>query len=186
MTEAMNRRDRDQLAQVAKMRAKLAKGLVEARELTLRAQVEEQLVDVVAADEALQNKALEIASTIGREAQRDLTERLEAAGIPDRLRPAFQLVKPETIFRQSTPTMRANALRGIAWRKIDALGQQAKNAIDSACADTVTDLITGGLTSVEAQKFLERMPTVDSLMLAPSIAELESVYDEQNRKQLGQ
>ena len=94
-------------------------------------------------------------------------------------------MKPETIFRQSTPTMRANALRGIAWRKIDALGQAAKNAINSACADTVTELITGGLSSTDAQKFLERMPTVDSLMLAPSIAELESVYDEDTRKRLG-
>ena len=36
MTDAMNRRDCDQLAQVAKMRAKLAIGQVDARALALR------------------------------------------------------------------------------------------------------------------------------------------------------
>lgn len=184
--EPMNRRDRDQLAQVAKMRAKLAKNQVEAREAALLAQVEEELKAVFDKEEDHKKLGYDLAAdwlrTVG---QAELTERLDQYDIPANLRPMLGLAESDSVQKRGdTPAGRRGFMRGLAVTKIRALGIAARNQIDSACADTVTELITGGLSSTDAHKFLDAMPTVDQLMLAPSIAELESIYDEQC-KELG-
>jgi hypothetical protein len=180
--ETMTRRDRDQLAQVAKMRARVAKSSIEQRELVLRSQVEDELKALFDTEDALARKAEETAAAVVRQANADLKERLDELAIPEYFRPQIGMGKAERlIFGPESNAARRMSLRQLATSRIKALGAGAKNEIDKQCADTVTALIAGGLSGEEAQRFLDLMPTVEQLMLAPSVAELEAVHDEQRR-----
>ena len=182
--EPMNKRDREQLAQVAKMRSRVAKASVEQREMALRSQVEDELQAMFAAEDQLVARAEEIAGEFGQRANRELAEKLEEEGIPEQFRPQLGLMKAESIMgrRAESNAMRRGSLRQLAGARIKTLGAAAKVEVDRQCADTVERLVTGGLSNDEARQFLEEMPTIDQLMMAPSVAELEAVHDEQRRR----
>lgn len=184
MTEPMTKRDREQLAQVAKMRARVAKASVEQRELVLRSQVEDELAAAFAAEDDVVRHAEELAVGVARRANDDLKEKLDEDNVPEQFRPQIGVIKVETIMggRPEGRGSRRVALRAIASARIRSLGAAARVEVDRQCADTVTALITDSLSGDEAQRFLDAMPTIDDLMLAPSIAELESVHDEQRRE----
>lgn len=184
MSEQMTKRDREQLAQVAKMRSRVAKASVEQRELVLRSQVEDELQAVFAAEDDLAAKGEEIAMDLARRANTELVEKLDELKIPDHFRPQIGVAKVESLLRprQESNASRRITLRTIAGARIKTLGAAAKVEVDRQCADTVERLITGGLSTEEAQKFLDEMPTIDELMMAPSVAELEAVHDEQRRQ----
>lgn len=183
MSEPMNRRDRDQLAQVAKMRARIAKASIAQRELDLDAQVEEELGKLREAETAAMEKGMEFAAALCNRANEELVERLDEWGIPVTLRPKIGVADPR---RNDTGGLRRVEMRRIAGAKIRARGAAAKVEIDRQCADVVTTLIAGGLSGEEAERFLASIPSVDQLMLAPTVAELESALDEQRqgRRQL--
>lgn len=189
MSEAMNRRDREQLAQVAKMRSRVAKSSIEQRELVLRSQVEDELKALFDAEEDLARKAAGVAVAEAQRADAELQERLVEYEIPEHLRPHIQaaMIEQEIMGKRRTIANRRMELSNIAHTRIKALGAQAKVEIDTQCANTVTALIAGGLSGDEAQAFLDNMPTIDQLMMVPSIAELEAVHDEQRwqRRELG-
>lgn len=181
--EPMNRRDRDQLAQVAKMRARVAKSSIEQREMVLRSQVEAQLEDLYNADREHLAKAMGIAMSEAERWDKELQERLTEYGTPEHLRPHIHAahIKHEGEQKERSAAQRHASLRGVANTRIRALGAAAKVSIDQACADTVTQLVAGGLSGADAQQFLDAMPTIDQLMMAPSVAELEAVHDDQQR-----
>lgn len=183
MSDAMSRKDRDQLVQVAKMRARVAKGSIDQRELALRSHVEDELKALFDAEAEVKERAMQRAGSIARTAQSELDAWLDEHEVPERMRPQLGVVDPDRrMGHQETIAGRRSALRSIAAARIKALAAQAKVDLDRACADTVTALIAGGLDSDEARRVLDEMPTIDQLMLAPSVAELESVHDEQRAK----
>lgn len=183
MSEPMNRRERDQLAQVAKMRARVAKASIEQREMVLKAQVETELEDLYRAEHDQVQKAMGVAYAEAERWDKDLQERLAEYGIPEHLRPHIraEYIEHEGQQKERSAAQRHAGLRSVAFTRIRALGAAAKVSIDQSCADTVTALISGGLSGAEAQSFLDAMPTIEGLMMAPSVAELESVHDEQRR-----
>lgn len=180
----MTRKDRDQLAQVAKMRARVAKSSIEQREMVLKSQVEDELKGMFDVEDELAKKAAGVAVAEAQRADKDLQERLAEYEIPEHLRPHLvaEMIENQMMGKRRSIAQRRMELSNIANSRIRALGAQAKVEIDRQCADTVTSLITGGLDGAAAQRYLDSMPTIDQLMLAPSIAELEAVHDEQRRK----
>jgi hypothetical protein len=179
----MTRKDRDQLAQVAKMRARVAKGSIDQRELALKRQVEDELQALFETESEMAQRALERAHAVARTAQADLDTWLDEHEVPARMRPRIGVADPARGFGDETIASRRAALRALASARVKALAAHAKIEIDRSCADTVTALIAGGLDSVAASEALEQMPTIDQLMLVPSVAELESVHDEQRQQQ---
>lgn len=181
---ALTRKDRDQLAQVAKMRARVAKSSIEQREHALRSQVETELKAVFDAEEELAQKAASIAVAEARRYDQELQDRLAEYGIPEELRPHLvaEMIEQVMAIKRRTIAQRRSEMSAIAYTRIKALGAQAKIEIDRQCGDTVEQLIAGGLSGDEARAHLDAMPTIDQLMMAPSVAELESVYDEQREK----
>lgn len=181
---AMTRRDRDQLAQVAKMRARIARSTIEQRELVLRSQVEDELKGLFDAEDELARKAAGVAVAEAERADKDLQERLAEYEIPEHLRPHLtaSMIENQLMGKRRSIAQRRMELSNIAHTRIKARGAQAKVEIDQQCAETVTALIAGGLSGDEAQTCLDAMPTVEQLMLAPSVAELEAVHDEQRRQ----
>lgn len=179
MTESMTRKDREQLVQVAKMRARVAKGSIDQRELHLKAQVEDELKLLFDAEAELAERAMERAAAVARTAQRELDEWLDEHEVPARMRPQIGVADPSRRVGEESIAGRRSSLRQLASARVKSLAAQAKVELDRSCADTVTALIAGGLDSDEARRVLDEMPTIDQLMLAPSIAELEAVHDEQ-------
>jgi hypothetical protein len=51
----------------------------------------------------------------------------------------------------------------VAYTKIDELEKQGKLTIDRRSVDTQTHLLADGLTSEEAKRWLESMPTAEQL-----------------------
>ncbi|MEQ1698904.1 MAG: hypothetical protein ABMA25_02290 [Ilumatobacteraceae bacterium] len=181
--EQMTRRDRDELAKVARLRARVAKADVEQREAALRAQVEEELSAVF----SVEDERLADLTSMAREAfakiSADILERCRELGIRDEFRPQYHLLWAGRGVN-AVPARRAE-LRALAKTRIEALGKAAKVGIDRSCADIISTLITGGLDSVEAHAFLNTMPTVDSMMRAPSVAELQAATDVDRAERTG-
>lgn len=182
MADEMTKKDRDQLIQVAKMRARVAKGSIDQRELALKGQIEDELQQLFETESEVAERAMQRAQAVARTAQTELDEWLDEHEIPTRMRPRIGVADPSKGFGDETIASRRAALRHLANARVKALAAHAKVELDRSCADTVTALIAGGLDSDAARQMLEQMPTIDQLMLAPSVAELESVHDEERQQ----
>lgn len=182
MADGMTRKDREQLVQVAKMRARVAKGSIDQRELALKGQIEDELQALFETESEMAERAMQRAQAVARTAQAELDQWLDEHEVPSRMRPRIGVADPSRGYGDETIASRRAALRTLATARVRALGAQAKVELDRACADTVTALIAGGLDSEAARQMLDQMPTIDQLMLAPSVAELEAVHDEQRQQ----
>lgn len=182
MADSMTRKDREQLVQVAKMRARVAKASIDQRELALKGQIEDELQALFETESDMAERAMQRAQAVARTAQADLDQWLDEHDVPSRMRPRIGVADPSRGYGDETIASRRAALRSLANARVKALGAQAKVELDRSCADTVTSLIAGGLDTEEARRTLDQMPTIDQLMLAPSVAELEAVHDEQRQQ----
>lgn len=178
----MTRKARDQLVQVAKMRARVAKASIDQRELALKGQIEDELQALFETESEMAARAMQRAHAAVRTAQADLDKWLDEHDVPSRMRPRVGVADPSRGYGDETISSRRVALRSLATARVRALGAQAKVELDRSCADTVTALIAGGLDSDEARQMLDQLPTIDQLMVAPSVAELEAVHDEQRQQ----
>lgn len=182
MTDTLTRKDRDELVKVVRMRAKLAHADIAERQARLKAQIENELSAVFEADDSRWRDLTEEAMRDFRRLDAELAKRCADLGLKPELRPRLAL---EWHGRGASADMYRRAeLRRLAAARIEALGRSAKLDVDRQVADSITALISGGLSSDEARAQLDNLPSADSLMLAPSVAELEAVYDLQ-RKEIG-
>lgn len=176
------RRDRDDLVRIAKMRAKIARSEIEGRKAELLAEVERQLAAKYEFDDHRW-------ADVTRQAERAIAETNERirqvftdADIPIEFAPGVTLgwySRGETASKE-----RRAELRRCAERELDAKGKVAKVAIDRAEAEVITDLLAVTMAD-EAKGRLEAMPTVAELLVAPSVAELESAAEFSRRSQRG-
>jgi hypothetical protein len=167
----MTRAERDDLAKVARLRAKVARTAVVQREAELLADVEEQLSAQYAfADDAWAEITTGAAAAVA-EADRQVAALCRERGIPEEFRPGLNL---NWYGRGSNavPARRAE-LRKVAQARIAAAGKGAKAAIEAREAEVLTELLAGGLTSQAARSFLESIPTAAALMPALQVRELE-------------
>ena len=158
----MTKGERDQLAKLARQRAKLAKMLVTERERVLTADIEDQLSAQHQADDALWRDAIEVAKAAVAEADEQVAAACQALGLPEGFRPRLSIgwqMRGENKF----PERRAE-LRRLAEARIKAAGQSARTTIDTKLLDVETELIREGLTSEAAIAWLEAMPDPESLM----------------------
>ena len=179
MTE-LTRKDRDELVRVLKMRARLAHADIAERQARLAAQIENELSATFEADDArwadIQREAQAEISRLDGE----LAKRCHELGMKAELRPRIGLSWAER--GANADRFRRVELRRLAQSRIEALARSAKLDVDRQVADSITSLISGGLSSDEARSVLECVPTAEQLLLAPSVAELEAVYDSERRE----
>lgn len=178
MTEEMTRRDRDDLQKVARLRAKVAKDGVAARETALLADVEEQLSAVYKFDHDAWADITSHAEELVKQADKEIAQRCREMGIRPQFRP--QLVLQWDGRGENASRDRRAELRKAAQTRIAALGKEAKTAIDARTAEVLTELIAGGLESEAARAFLATIPTAEDLMPRLTLPELETA-DRDNR-----
>jgi hypothetical protein len=167
----MTKGDRDELAKIARQRARLAKSEVETVKAELLADVEAKLAAQFEADDEMWREANEIADRAEAEANAVIAQRCDEAGIPPQFRPKRRSLwypRGENL----DPSRRAE-LRKLAHARLDHIAKSAKLKIEAQEADVLTGLYAGGLTSDAAREFLNTMPDPRSLMPTVELSELE-------------
>ncbi len=104
-------------------------------------------------------------------ARRQIDERSRELRHP-RSFPARDRTEPGGVGAKTLAVERRTELRRVAYTKIDELEKHAKLAIDRQSAETQTKLLADGLTSEDARRWLESMPTAEQLMPPVSMAEI--------------
>jgi hypothetical protein len=174
MHEPMSRRDREDLAKLVRKREKLAKTKTESVAAERLADFEQQLASKYApGDDPVWAELHQAADEAVTEADAKLGERCKELGIEDRFRPR---VSAGWYSRgENAVAERRTELRAVAKSRIDADARVAKAEIERHSVEVQTQLISGGLESEEARRFLASMPTPQALMpAAPSVAEIET------------
>lgn len=167
----MTRAERDDLAKVARLRARVARTAVVQREAELLADVEEQLsAEYAFADEAWAEITKGAAEAVA-EADRQVAELCRARGIPEEFRPRLNIGWHGR--GSNAVAGRRAELRKVAQTRIAAASKGAKAAIEAKEAEVLTELLAGGLTSEAARSFLESIPTAAALMPVLQVRELE-------------
>lgn len=168
----MTRHDRDDLARVAKLRAKVAKSTVAQRQAELLADVEAKLSAVYGRDDAAWADVTAVAQEAVSKADAIVAQRCRELGIPEEFRPGLAL----QWYRrgENAVSERRQELRKKAQTAIAASAQAAKLAIETRESEVLTELVAGGLETEQAKAFLESIPTAAALMPAMTVAELEA------------
>lgn len=165
----MSRVERTELAQLVKLRGRVAKEDIATREAQLLADVEAQLA-------ARYDPRHEAWAEITERAQKavadaEIAARCRELGIPEEFRPAISTTwygRGENADRS-----RRAELRKVAQTRLAANAKAAKVEIDRSTADLLTQLAAGALESSASRSFLEAMPTIDQLMPRLALPELE-------------
>jgi hypothetical protein len=175
--DGMTRAERENLARLARQRARLAKQLAAERQKALRADVEDQLAAQYQADEEIWADITRQAQAEVAKADKKIADICRRWGIPDEMRPQLHL---SWYGRGSSASAECRTeLRKLAQARIEAAGQAAKVTIDTKLLDVETELAIEGLESDRARQFLASMPSADELMPRVDIGELDGKPERQ-------
>ena len=158
----MTRAERQDLARLARMRAKLARDHATARGAELLADAERKLSEVFAADDVRWAHVMRQVKQAAGEANREVARVCDELGVPEAFRPSmgtYWLRRGEN----ADPKRRAE-LRLLVKARVNADVKRAKALVDTAALEVATELLTDGLTSGAAHAFLAAMPKVTELL----------------------
>jgi hypothetical protein len=165
----MSKGEREQLLRVVRLRSKVAKDDVSARQAQILAQGEAALARRFAEDD----QAFADLTADARAYMDGIKEKIDARaaelGIPATFRPtmsAYWFSRGEN----ADPKRRAE-LRKVLQAQAEATAKAAKLEIDRWSADLQAGIIAGGLAS-EARELLERLPSAEALMPPLRLPEL--------------
>lgn len=170
---SMTKTEKNDLISLSKQRARVAKQMAEHRALDLLARFEEQLATEYAWDD---DETWEEAHRLAEEAVNDANERIgercRELGIPKQFGPS---IEQRWYGRGENMAQKRRAeLRKAAETRLREMTQRAKVQIDAAALEVQTYLVSDGLETDDARRFLESgMPTVESLMPTLAIPEIE-------------
>jgi len=167
----MTKSERADLARLARMREKAAKGQVEQRAAELLADATAKLSAIYRVDDAAWADVTAAAKAAAVEADREVAKRCEALGIPPEFRPSLSLAWYGR--GQNAMAERRQELRATARSRIEAEAKRARAAIEAASLEIQTQILSDGLTSEAARGFLESMPSPAELMPAVDIQSLD-------------
>lgn len=168
----LTRAERDDLVRVARLRAKVARSSIAAREAELLAEVEEQLSEAYRFDDDAWQDLTATAEDAVRRADAEVAARCAELGIPERFRPSLRVLWFGR--GENASAERRTELRRRAQARIAANGKAAKLAIERREAEVLVELYADGLTSDAAAQWLQTIPTPVQLMPSVALAELEN------------
>lgn len=162
-SSTMTRAERTDLAALVRRRERLYKTAAKQRAAELISDFEKQLNSSFSYDD---DETWKAAYASAKQAVDDakivIAQRCRELSIPTEFAPGIS-VGWGNQGQQASKERRAD-LRRLAKTQIDALQAAAITEIEQASVDQQTALVTDGLTSEAAHKFLENMPTAEILM----------------------
>jgi hypothetical protein len=167
----MTAKEADRLDRLIRQRARLANLDADARAAQLKAELEEQLARIEAADDARWVRFLEIADAVVSEGNQKIRELLRAEGVPESFKPSMELRwhgRGENANKE-----RRTELRRVGASMIDALAKHAKARIAEDALRLSTDLLARSLTGEAAQEWLAALPErIEQAMPLPTVEEV--------------
>lgn len=171
--EGMSRRDREELAKLCRRRERVAKSDARQRAAEIRADGEAQLATIFEVDDARWAEAIKIAEAAIAEANATIDRHCDLTGVPKGFRPSVGLGWSSR--GENASASRRGELRRVLDTRVAALEKQAFTEIERQSLAIQTQLIAGGLDSVEGQAFLDQMPTAAQLMPGLAVSEFPEV-----------
>jgi hypothetical protein len=176
----MTRADRETLVKIARQRERLAKSEARERAAKLLADFEKQMDRRYSYDE---NEVWAEATRLAKDAVEAATAKIEAEcerlGIPKDFAPSLNMSwygKGRNSVKEERQEMRR-----VATRHIESLQKAAITAIERRSVDTQEKIMVGSLTSEDARRFLEAMPSAEALMPPLSVDSVENLMIEEKR-----
>jgi hypothetical protein len=174
---AMTKSEREDLQRLIRQREKVQKSAAKQRSAELLADFENQMAAQYAFDDdAVWAEAANEAEREVAKAQQRIAQRCRELGIPKDFAPNLQLNWHHRGYGNSVKARREE-LRRVAQAQIESLERQAIVKIEQASVEAQTELALAGLTSEAARAFVERLPTIESLMPALSYEDLAGDTD---------
>ncbi|MGJ5049941.1 hypothetical protein ACQR09_22980 [Bradyrhizobium oligotrophicum] len=168
----ITRIEREDLQRLVRQREKVLKSAAKQRSAELLAEFENQLGSEFSFDDdAVWQQATQEAEIEVNKAKQKIAARCRELGIPGRFAPTLHMYwsvrGPDNLVKR-----RRDELRRMAESKIAAIEKKAVTEIELSCLQAQTEIAVAGLTSEAARGFIDRLPAIDSLMPAPSFAEI--------------
>lgn len=176
----MTRGDRETLVKIARQRERLAKSQASERASHLVADFERQMDHEFSYDDnAVWKAAAEAAKVATDKAQAAVADECAKLGIPREFAPSLHCNWYGQ--GQNATAARKAELRRIAKRAIEAAEKSARTIIETKSIETQERIMVGGLTSADAQRFLESMPTADALMPTLMLGDMQALIPPRQR-----
>ncbi|WP_154678164.1 hypothetical protein [Paraburkholderia nodosa] len=172
-TLPMTAKERDAIRDVVKMRARLVKSDIDARATLLIAEAEAQLSVKYQQDDERWDHAIELAEQVARDADAELLRIAKRDGIPLENRPRFVA----RFMERSDYALkdRRDELRRLARAKVEAAAKDSKRVVERWQTETITALLAGTLQTDDAKAFLAALPTIDSLLPAMTMQQIDAL-----------
>jgi len=179
----MTKDERENLQRLVRQREKVLKSAAKQRSLELLADFENEMGQAYSFDQdEVWEQATKIAQAALTKANEQIAVRCQEIGIPRRFAPGLELSwygRHENI----TKSRRAE-LRKMAETRIEAIEAKAITGIEVGCLEAQTTLAVAGLTSEAAYAFVEKLPSIETLMPALSFTEIAGEADPPVAEQL--
>ncbi len=173
----MTKGERDDLQRLVRQREKVLKSNAKLGSKELLADFENEMAAEYAFDDdRVWEQAAKAAEVEVAKAQKRVAARCLELGIPESFAPSLRLSWCNRGY-DNLLEKRRKELRRVAESRVEELEQRAVVDIETASVNLQTDIAIAGLTSEIARTFVERLPTVESLMPALSYEELAGEAD---------
>jgi hypothetical protein len=185
MTEAtMTNREREDLQRLVRQREKVLKSAAAERSAQLLADFENQMgAQYAFDDDDVWAEAKKVAQREVDKAQKIVAARCQELGIPAQFAPSLHLTWLHVGYDNILAKRKAE-LRRMAKSQIAALERQAVLQIEMGSVEAQTALAMAGLSSAAARQFVEKLPSVETLMPLLSFSEFAGEADPPIAQQL--
>jgi len=183
-SQAMTKSEREDLQRLIRQRERVLKSAAKQRSAELLADFENQMGQEYSFDQdAVWEKATEAAKREVDKAQKLVAARCRELGIPSQFAPALTLNWRHRGYDNLVDRRRAE-LRRMAETQIEAIERKAITQIELSCLEAQEKVAVAGLTSKAARLFIDKMPSVQTLMPALSFDEVAGEADPPVAEQL--
>jgi hypothetical protein len=174
---AMTKGEREDLQRLIRQREKVLKSTAKQRSAELLADFENQLGSEFAFDddETWAQAAREAKAEVEK-AQKIIGRRCRELGIPNRFAPGLSVEWRHRGYDNLLDKRKAE-LRRMAKTRIEAIEQKAVADIEMNCLKAQEQIALAGLTTDAARGFIEKLPSIETLMPALSYAEVAGEAD---------
>jgi hypothetical protein len=175
----MSKSERVELGQLIRKRERVMKSYAAERAAQMLAEFDKQSAQLYAFDQdEVWKKSAEEAKRVVEEANKAIAERCKELGIPEEFAPSLDFGWQER--GQNAVASRRGELRRMAVSKIKAIEAETLTKIERLSLLAQTEVIANGLESAAAREFLEKMPSLDTLMPSLDVAEIKRLQDERH------
>lgn len=180
MTDKMTKGERAELTSLVRKREKVMKSQATERSALLLAEFDAQSAKIYSFDDdPVWAAATEEVKAIVDIAREKIARRCKAIGIPVEFAPNINFYW-EGRGHNAVSSRRAE-LRRAAKSRIDAMEKEAVTKIERLSLQAQTEILAQGLDTEAARRFLESMPTMDSLMPPVQIGEIQTLVETQRK-----